>query len=1273
MRHKWIAGLLSAAMVLSLVLPAAAEALPDASLETAVQEEEAELYAATTGTYGNLRYTVNSDGATCTITGCNTSASGALVIPETIDGYRVTSIGISAFEGCSSLTSVTIPNGVTNIGEMAFFDCTSLTSVTIPDGLTSIGENAFYYCTSLTSITIPNSVISIGDEVFEGCDSLIQICVDEQNRKYTEVDGILFTKDIKTLICYPAGITGGYLIPDSVVYIQHGAFYGCKGLTSVIIPNSVLNIGSDAFFYCTSLTSVTIPDSVTGIEGGAFYGCSGLTSVTMPDTLTSIGAVAFSGCSNLTNVTIPGSVTVIGAEAFYNCNNLTDVYYSGSESDRAKIGHGYNNDCLFSATWHYNCTGPGQDVPQNITGVDQEVLKKVTLYTDDAVTSERTYFGVLTEKLQEKNASPEQYLKVMNSFFTQCGFSDANEGIQYLHDATEAQNAFDFLTNDEVYLSCQYEDWLNDTAEGIATRGLLIADDWIFNNNTVAQILDPEVWITQEDQTITNYKKMLLQFMDSGEAMDFSIVTDFQTQLNNGKKIVEGAVEIFDDETYQTILTEISNAKTSDEYHKALEHFTETYKHQTGKTTMEYHVKGYREISKLLDVSGTIFTVWADTVGDLEMLINLETELEELNKYNNFLQSIIDGKDVLPYGLVVAASKLKIELEDQYATPFYEIVKQIFSEVADSDTFDLSGKAKEKIKDTLSQKFTWINNNMTSLGDAAATIKLGAFCVDLATGIGGFVKQASCVEAYAALERYYKNNLLNNARTFRENPTVDHAWDFFDTYQLLFELREQGEKAYYDLLETSDLMNLLIKNGFNFFNIGKTVDDKKAFIKDTLSYLNNNCYFGLENADQVGGTHFFAKKVVIECPVDLNVYRGDTLIYTLYDGQECDETNEYGRFVCKYCPSSGDYKKAVYLNDSDGFTVQAVATKAGTVDITVASQEKETAEKAAGIFLKSGGSIHLDVDDNTYTVQADQEDGEEIQGQLQETGEKYISVSGLTISKTELTLEENDSFILQAEITPLNADFTDLIWISSDPDVATVDEGTVTALAAGQATVTVLCDGLQATCDVTITALPPTQPTLTPETTPTGKPTATPTATPTAVPTATPTVKPTATPTAKPTTKPTATPTAKPTTKPTPKPTVKTTPMYRLYNPNSGEHFYTGSIEERDNLSGLGWNYEGVAWNAPTNTGTPVYRMFNPNSGDHHYTMSQQEVEDLKAIGWRYEGVCWNSGGNVPQFRLYNPNADCGSHHYTSSEDERDKLVALGWNWEGIGWFGSEQ
>lgn len=110
-------------------------------------------------------------------------------------------------------------------------------------------------------------------------------------------------------------------------------------------------------------------------------------------------------------------------------------------------------------------------------------------------------------------------------------------------------------------------------------------------------------------------------------------------------------------------------------------------------------------------------------------------------------------------------------------------------------------------------------------------------------------------------------------------------------------------------------------------------------------------------------------------------------------------------------------------------------------------------------------------------------------------------------------------------------------------------------------------------------------------------------------------------------------------------------------------------------LDEAGWNYEGVAWNAPIYIGEPVYRVFNPISGDHHYTMSQEEVDNLVAIGWQYEGVAWNSAPvnhdeAIAQYRMYNPNAAIGSHHYTSSTEERETLVSLGWIFEGMGWFG---
>ena len=140
-------------------------------------------------------------------------------------------------------------------------------------------------------------------------------------------------------------------------------------------------------------------------------------------------------------------------------------------------------------------------------------------------------------------------------------------------------------------------------------------------------------------------------------------------------------------------------------------------------------------------------------------------------------------------------------------------------------------------------------------------------------------------------------------------------------------------------------------------------------------------------------------------------------------------------------------------------------------------------------------------------------------------------------------------------------------------------------------------------------------------------------------------------------------------------PNITYSPMYRLYNPNSGEHFYTKNETERDTLSELGWKYEGVAWNAPDSSDTPVYRLYNPNAGDHHYTTSKSEKDTLVSLGWKDEGIGWYSSDKYGQalYRLYNPNAKAaGSHHYTTSADERDNLVSLGWRDEGIAWYGGK-
>ena len=222
-------------------------------------------------------------------------------------------IGSYAFSGCSSLTSIVIPDSVTSINVGTFSGCSSLASIVIPDSVTSIGEEAFSECSGLTSIVIPDSVTSIGERAFSGCSSLTSIVIPDS---VTSINVGTFSR---------CSSLASIVIPDSVTSINQGAFSNCSGLTSIVISDSVTSIGKWAFSGCSSLTSIVIPDGVTSIESDAFSDCSSLTSIVIPDSVTSIESFAFSECSSLTRIVIPDSVTRIKMEAFYNCSSLTSI------------------------------------------------------------------------------------------------------------------------------------------------------------------------------------------------------------------------------------------------------------------------------------------------------------------------------------------------------------------------------------------------------------------------------------------------------------------------------------------------------------------------------------------------------------------------------------------------------------------------------------------------------------------------------------------------------------------------------------------------------------------------------------------------------------------------------------------------------------------------------------------------------------------------------------------------------------------------------------
>lgn len=309
---------------------------------------------------GDVLYRIEGD--TITITNYNNKYAN-ITIPDRIDGYKVTSIGASAFDGCNALTSVTIPNSVTSIGDSAFADCTSLASVTLPDSVTSIGDSVFADCTSLTSVTIPDSVTSMGKSAFDGCKSITAINVGVNNQSYCSVDGVLFSKDMSEIILYPRGKTdASYTIPDGVTSIDTETFENCVHLDSITVPASVtelilnrpyigvvpldftsVNVDPDNENYAskdgvlfnkdmTELihypvnktdTSYTIPEGVTNIRTLAFDECQFLESVNIPYSVTNINRYAFSGCLSLKYANISNLFTKIDDEAFNRDTFLT--------------------------------------------------------------------------------------------------------------------------------------------------------------------------------------------------------------------------------------------------------------------------------------------------------------------------------------------------------------------------------------------------------------------------------------------------------------------------------------------------------------------------------------------------------------------------------------------------------------------------------------------------------------------------------------------------------------------------------------------------------------------------------------------------------------------------------------------------------------------------------------------------------------------------------------------------------------------------------------
>ena len=260
----------------------------------------------------------------------------------------------------TAIGAYVFPQGITAISEEAFWGCRKVTSVTIPDAVTSIGYGVFKDCESLKSLVLHAGLTEFDSGAVSGCKALEAIEVEAGNSEFASVDGVLYSADMKRLICCPPGKSGEFVIPEGVETIEDYAFIDCHKLTKITLPSTLIGFGELAFsgIDCeilvaqgnSALASVDgvlfsadmktllrfprdrqgaydVPEGTVSIALEAFVNCEGLTAITFPDSLREIGSWAFTKCTSLKEVTIPKGVTEFETwGAFYACANLTDIH-----------------------------------------------------------------------------------------------------------------------------------------------------------------------------------------------------------------------------------------------------------------------------------------------------------------------------------------------------------------------------------------------------------------------------------------------------------------------------------------------------------------------------------------------------------------------------------------------------------------------------------------------------------------------------------------------------------------------------------------------------------------------------------------------------------------------------------------------------------------------------------------------------------------------------------------------------------------------------------
>lgn len=986
----------------------------------------------------------------------------------------------------SSAVLVVVPQGISSIGEYAFNRCFDMTDIYIPRSVTSIGEMAFGDCIGLKNIYYEGSESewnAISGKTLWG-NSKIQSITKYYNSIMPEItpeesdDADSIAGTVKFFSSWDANTRQAFFNNQSLVYTVSD-LVDTSSIEQLVGKYVLVETDETNIFEVTSIKPV---ESKVGLVQDIIAGNGNLSEVSLQfdddtyvvsDNLTIdnslIGETLLYHLYSKKLVGFEILIEKIGRferwdsdtqqaiidEIVYPTNYMSDLSFQNSidEYIQKNIYFMTSSSSEYCPLFQINGIYNGND---NTVDSDVYIVERVREYVDDGLYAQ-------WDAILNSDDSWETKYQQWTELFTKYGFLDVKEGVTYLSNVLPERRAYLSLTNNEMYSCYLTWDWLNNTKAGRAAKVLLIADGLAFNNE-LSTWLDPFTWVGIKDTPgVAKYKDMLYDFM-SAQSLEIQ-VTEYISLIKDTVKTTTSAGNLY----AESLIDDLNNCKseqelqmilTSNKAESVIADLTLTYKEGSDVPERKFSLSetsGYGKFSKTIDGVAKTLTAYNIAVNDILNLIQFDGKLAVYTQYKDLLNEIAYAPE-LPWTMRLAAVDILSEIDDG----IWGRIKDIAIDVI--DLTDVTGILTEKTLTTLLSE-----TGYASFSEILLIVDITSWAINKIVDIGSLVKGAAYVEGYAYLSMHYRNKLIDSKVSFMLNQSPENAWDFFENYSILYQLRAKGEQAVLKMYQIDG-----ISKYFTDFNYSY----RESVIQDVLNAL-EQCRFLLTPEFEIPESVQYVSKAVISCPVDVEVYAPDgTLITALKDDIESDIINEHGRFSVVYRPYTGSYAKIICIKQTGNYQFKIVGLDNGLVNFEMAAQADSSIKNMnfSNIPIAKGTifDIHTDqaINEQIYGIDVEGDGTIDKYGEIRDYPyNTYIPVSDISLNQTNVTLDKGQSILLSISILPDNATRQNTIWVSRNPDIASVIGGKVVGKSVGTTHITCISQdntNLISVCEVTV-------------------------------------------------------------------------------------------------------------------------------------------------------------------------------------------------------------